>query len=142
MRLTGSKQTSSPESPTVTDAPQHQSSDDDFSFRRKKQGKGVHRKKVLNKSQPSHVFPLSLSSESSEESGKELRKRTRVPNNGDAAQKQTKHKQRKSTDTSPPAKALPARSSRKHKEKKGKPLIPQEQDDDKWTEEELMKLQE
>lgn len=101
------------------------SSDDEFTDKRKKRGKGDHMKrdgKVVNKSQPNRMFP---SSQSSEESGKKLSKTTRV----------TKQKQSK---TSPPMKPLPklTQSSKKHK---GHKVIPQEQED-KWTEAELIKL--
>ncbi|XP_076605405.1 mis18-binding protein 1 isoform X2 [Chaetodon auriga] len=130
----------SPESPTVSDkTSQDQSSGAEFSIRRKTRGKGAHRKGG-EKSQPSHMFLSSKSSESSEESGTELRKRTRVRKNRHAAQTQTKQSQ--STNTSQPAKPQSTQSSRKRRTDKNNTLIPQEQDEDKWTEEELMKLQE
>ncbi|XP_070698059.1 mis18-binding protein 1 [Pempheris klunzingeri] len=143
-RVPGSKRTvpASPESPAANDAPQDQS-DDDFSFRRKKRGKGGHGKRGMKalKLQPRRLSPLSQSPESSEESGKELEKRTGVPKKNYAAQTQTKNKQKKSTKMSPTANPLPssAQSSKKHKAYK---VIPQEQDEDKWTEAELLKLQE
>lgn len=103
------------------------SSNDEFTDKRKKRDKGAQRKrggKAVNKSQPKR---MSLRSQSSEESEKELRKTTRV----------TKQKQNK---TSPPIKPLPksTQSSKKHK---GHKVIPQEQDEDEWTEAELIKLQ-
>ncbi|XP_044021916.1 mis18-binding protein 1 isoform X2 [Siniperca chuatsi] len=145
VRASGSQRAvpASPESLAVNDeTSQHQSSDDEFCIRRKKRGKEVHRKggaKVLNKSQASG-FPSS--SESPEESGKELRKRTRGAKNSNAAQ--TKHKQSKCTKTSPPTMPLPksTQSSKKHKASKGSTLNSQQQDEDEWTEAELMKLQE
>ncbi|XP_070777082.1 mis18-binding protein 1 [Enoplosus armatus] len=130
----------SPDSPTVNDnTSQHQSSEDELCIRRKKRGKEGHRKrggKVLNKLRASHVFP-----ESPEESGPELRKRTRGTKNSDAAQTQIKHKPSKCTKPSPPTKPLPksTHSSKRHKAHK---VNTQEQDEDEWSEAELMKLQE
>ncbi|XP_041810075.1 mis18-binding protein 1 isoform X2 [Chelmon rostratus] len=130
----------SPESATVNDeTSQDQSPSADLPIRRKTRGKGVHRKGG-EKSQPSHTFLPSKSSESSEESGTEPRKRTRVRKNGHAAQTQTK--QSKCTNASRAAKPQSTQSSRKHGEDKNNTLIPQEQDEYKWTEAELMKLQE
>ncbi|XP_038585353.1 mis18-binding protein 1 isoform X4 [Micropterus salmoides] len=147
VRASGSKRAvaASTESSTVNDKTSpHQSSDDEFCVRRKKSGKEVHRKtgvKVLNKSQASDMF-LS-SSKSSEESGEELKKRTRarVTRNSDAIQTQTKHKRSKCTKTSPPTNPLPksTQSSKKHKASTGNT---QHQDEEEWTEAELMKLQE
>ncbi len=125
----------SPESPVNDETSQHLSSEDDFSIRRKKREKRGG--KVLNKSRLSHVFPSS--SEYSEESGRELRKRTRATG---TAQTLTKPKQSKCTKTSSPTKPLPTQSSKNHKAKKGKALIPQAQEEDEWTETELMKLKE
>ncbi|XP_071354861.1 mis18-binding protein 1 [Trachinotus anak] len=139
--------TASPESPTVT--LQQQSSDEEFSSKRKKKGKGVYSKrgrKGLHKSQRSHVSPSSQSSECSEESGKKQRTRTRVSKNSNAAQTLTKPKQSKCTKVSPPTKPLSksTKSSKTHKANKGSTAIPEEQDEDEddWTEAELMKLQE
>ncbi|XP_040915887.1 mis18-binding protein 1 isoform X2 [Toxotes jaculatrix] len=143
----GRKQTvtASPESPTVNDKTlQQQSSDEEFSIKRKKQKKGVYRKKgrkVLNKSQSSHMSPSTQSSESFEESGKEPRERTRLTKKSDATQTLTKHKPSKGTKISPPTKTLP-KSTQPHKANKGSTTIPQEQDEDKWTEAELIKLKE
>lgn len=141
----GRKQTvtASPESLTVDDkTSQQQSSDDDFSVKRKThRKKGEHRKrsrKVLNEAQPNHSSLSSQSSEISEDSGKKVNRRIRVTKNSDAAQTQ-----RKSNRTSPPTKPSPklTQSSKKHKTNKGKPVVPHEQDEEKWTEAELIKLQ-
>lgn len=123
----------SPESPANDETSPHLLSDDGFSVRRNKQEKRGG--KALNKLRMSHVFPSS--SEYSEESGRELRKRTRVTG---AAQTVTKHKQNTCTKASSPTKPLPTQSSKSHKAHKGKALIPQEEDE--WTETELMKLKE
>lgn len=132
--------TSSPESPSVNDKISEQlSSDEDFSIVRKTQGKSLHRKRG-EKSQPKHKSPPS----ESEGSGKELRMQSRRTKNGDAAKTQTKHTEGKCAKTSQPEKPKPkSKSSKKHKADKGKnKLIPQEQAEDKWTETELVKLQE
>lgn len=130
--------TSSPESPSVNDKISEQlSSDEDFSIVRKTQGKSLHRKRG-EKSQPKHKSPPS----ESEGSGKELRMQSRRTKNGDAAKTQTKHTEGKCAKTSQPEKPK-SKSSKKHKADKGKnKLIPQEQAEDKWTETELVKLQE
>ncbi|KAM7403080.1 hypothetical protein PAMA_003825 [Pampus argenteus] len=97
------------------------STDGEFTDKRKKRDKGAQKKKsekVAAKSKPTRVSPRRRSSE---ENGKEPRKTARV----------TKQKQ---SETSPPVKSLP-KSVKKHK------VIPQEQDEDEWTEAELMKLQ-
>lgn len=141
----GRKQTvtSSPESLSVNDQTlQQQSSDDEFSIKRKAQQKGENRKrggKVLNEPQQNHMSPSSQSSEVSEESGKKRKKRTRVTKNSDSAQTQ-----RKCNKMSPPTKPSPksAQSGKKQKVNKGHTVVPHEQDEDEWTEEELMKLQE
>nr|XP_046267832.1 mis18-binding protein 1 isoform X2 [Scatophagus argus] len=121
-----------PESPTVNDKTSpDQSSNSDLVVRRKKRAKGGNRN-VAEKSQQSRL---------SEESGKELRKGTSVTKNKDPVQ--TKHKQSKCTKTSQPAKLLPkTQSSKKHKADQGNTQIPQEQDEDEWTEAELAKLRE
>ncbi|TMS21304.1 Mis18-binding protein 1 [Larimichthys crocea] len=130
--------TSSPESPSVNDKISEQlSSDEDFSIVRKTQGKSLHRKRG-EKSQPKHKSPPS----ESEGSGKELRMQSRRTKNGDAAKTQTKHTESKCAKTSQPEKPK-SKSSKKHKADKDKnKLIPQEQAEDKWTETELVKLQE
>ncbi|XP_035530475.1 mis18-binding protein 1 [Morone saxatilis] len=138
VRVSQSKRsvTASPDSPTSDDkTSQDQSTDDDLAIRRKTRGERVHRKRG-GKSQPSHVSPP----RESEDSGK----RTRVTKNRDAAQTQTKHQQSKCTKTSQPTKPLPksTQSSKKQKADKGHTMIPQDQEEDKWTEAELMKLQE
>ncbi|XP_035023774.2 LOW QUALITY PROTEIN: mis18-binding protein 1 [Hippoglossus stenolepis] len=138
---------SSPESPTVhEETSQPQLSGDDFSTKRKKEGKGVYVKsgsKGRNKSQPSRGSQSLQSSESSEESGEEWRKRGTATKNSKTAQ--TKPKQSKCTKISPPTKPMPkpTHSSRTHKRNKGSTVVPPpEQNEDEWTEAELMKLQE
>lgn len=104
---------------------------DDSSIRRKRRGNRGHRN-VGEKSQPSHM---------SEESGKGRRTGARETDKRDAAQKATKHK---CTKTSKPPKTLPksTQSVNKHKAAKGNKDVPQEQDEDKWTEEECVRLKE
>ncbi|XP_047183205.1 mis18-binding protein 1 isoform X2 [Scophthalmus maximus] len=138
--------TASPESPTVNDETL-QSSDEDIFTKRKKQGKRVTRKsgtKAHDRSQPSQRSWSSQSSESSEESGKERRRRTTVTKHSNAAQTLTNPKRKKCTKISPPTKLLPKStvSSRTQKANKGSAVTLQEQDEDKWTEEELMRLEE
>ncbi|XP_062254056.1 mis18-binding protein 1 isoform X1 [Platichthys flesus] len=137
----------SPESPTVhEETSQPQLSGDDFSSKRKKGGKGVYVKnggKGRNQSQPSQGSQSLQSSESSEESVKERRKRGMATNNTKTAQ--TKPKQSKCTKISPPTKPMPKpmHSSRTQKTNKGSTVVPPpEQDENEWTEAELMKLQE
>lgn len=103
---------------------------------RKKPGKEVHSrisKRVL-KPPPNYVSPSSDSSMLSEESEKEVEKRP----------KQTKHKQSKRNKSSPPTKPVPklTQSSKKPKAKKGNAPIPQNPDEDEWTEAELLRLKE
>lgn len=99
------------------------SSDDEFTDRTKKQGKGAHRKRGEKKSPPKC---RSSRKQSSKESGTEQKKTSRV----------TKQKQSK---TSPTIKTLSkvTQSSKKHKAHK---VIPQKQDEDEWTDAELIKL--
>lgn len=101
-------------------------SDDDFTIKTKQRGKGEHGKRGEKpvKSQPKR---RSSRSQSSGESGSEPRKTARV----------TKQKQNK---TSPPVKTLPKLTQSSKKDKRHK-MIPQEQDEDEWTEVELIKLQ-
>lgn len=111
----------SPESPTVDGkTSQDQSSKNGLSIRRTKWGKEVRRKRGEEEEQPGHL---------SEESGMELRKKNRD------------NKQSKCTKISQPPKPLP-KSTQSSKRDKGKTLIPQEQDEDEWTGEELMRLKE
>ncbi|XP_056283152.1 mis18-binding protein 1 isoform X2 [Pseudoliparis swirei] len=111
---------------------------DDGVIGRKKSGKEVRRKgsrRVLNRPPPSYVFPSSDSSQSSEFE-KEPEKRSRVT---------TKHKRSKRTKSSSPRKPLPklTQSSKNNLNAIGGiAAILQDQDGDKWTEAELMKLQE
>ncbi|XP_068195267.1 mis18-binding protein 1 isoform X2 [Antennarius striatus] len=117
----------SPESPLSKKTSQDKLSNDDLSIHRKKQGRRVHRDKG-DRLQPSHM---------SEESERNLRK-TKIR---DAAQIPRKAKQSKCTETAQPPKpsCKSAQPTTKHK---GNTLIPQEQDEDKWTEAEIMKLKE
>ncbi|XP_071383876.1 mis18-binding protein 1 isoform X1 [Centroberyx affinis] len=126
-------------------------SEDEFSVERKKKGKGAHRRrdqKVLDESPPSHLSPPCRTSSSSEDSGRVLRKRTAVSAKSDAAQKSKVHKQNKCSETSPPPKPVPKliQSSKKrskgHKSVSSNKVIQQEKDEDRWTEAELVKLQE
>uniref|UniRef100_A0A3P8U6R4 Uncharacterized protein n=1 Tax=Amphiprion percula TaxID=161767 RepID=A0A3P8U6R4_AMPPE len=124
-----------PESPSILP------SDDDLPVARQTRGKGVYSKKSRNvhkKSPPNRVSSSKSSSESSEERGR--KKTTRVTKKRDEAQ--TKHKPSKYTKPSPPIKPRLTQSDRKHKAVKGSRVIPQEQDMDEWTEEELLKLRE
>ena len=137
----------SPDSPTVHDeTSQPQLSGGDFSTKRKKEGKEVYVKsgsKGRNKSQPSRGSQSLPSSESSEDSGEEWRKRGTATKKSKAAP--TKPKQSKCTKISPPTKPMPkpTPSSRTHKKNKGSTVVPPpEQDADEWTEAELMALQE
>ncbi|XP_023141726.2 mis18-binding protein 1 isoform X2 [Amphiprion ocellaris] len=137
VRASGRKRTviNSPESPSILP------SDDDFPVARQTRGKGVYSKKSRNvhkKSPPNRVSSSKSSSESSEERGR--KKTTRVTKKRDEAQ--TKHKPSKYTKPSPPIKPRLTQSDRKHKAVKGSRVIPQEQDMDEWTEEELLKLRE
>ncbi|XP_062296862.1 mis18-binding protein 1 [Scomber scombrus] len=104
------------------------SSDEDFTVKTKKRGKGAHGKRG-EKAVESQPKGRSSRNKSSGESGSEPRKTARV----------TKQKQSK---TSSPMKTLPklTQSNKKHKRHK---MIPQEQDEDdeEWTEVELIKLQ-
>ncbi|XP_060939010.1 mis18-binding protein 1 [Limanda limanda] len=136
----------SPESPTVhEETSQPQLSGDDFPTKRNNDGKGVCVKsggKGRNKSQPSRGSQSLHSSESSEESGKERRKRGTATKTTKTAQ--TKPKQSKCTTISPPTKPMPkpTHSGRRHKTNKGSTRAPPEQDEDEWTEAELMQLHE
>lgn len=128
-RATTRKQSviNSPESPPVNDEiSQHLSSEDELLVRRKKQGKGVYSNNSRNacsKSQPKHVS----SSNKSEDSGDLAR---------------SKQKQKSSKCTKAPAKPSPepTQPSKKPGTKKGN--TQQEHDEDKWTQAELMRLQE
>lgn len=103
-----------------------------LSIRSTKRETGSHRKGG-KESQPSHL---------SEETTKKLSKRSRATTNRDAVQT-TEHKRSKWSKTQP-TKPLPksSQSSKRHKTEKGWASIPQEQDEDEWTEEELLKLKE
>ncbi|KAM3595533.1 uncharacterized protein V6R79_024725 [Siganus canaliculatus] len=140
--VSGRKRTliASPESPTDDNMSQGQSSDSDFPTRIKKQGKGVQGQKG-HKSQPSRRFPSS----DTEESDNQVGKTTRETKNTAAVRTQKTNKKSQSATKSQPAMTSPksSRSSRRDKTDKGNTHIPQEQDeDDEWTEEELMKLKE
>ncbi|XP_032355416.1 mis18-binding protein 1 isoform X2 [Etheostoma spectabile] len=135
LRVFGRKQAVQASTESVNDT----ASSDEQVIGRKKTGREAHRKRgkrVLNKSQPSHMFPSSDSPNASEESENEMRKRTRVTKQN--------NKQSKCTNSTSPAKPLPklTQSNKKPKANQGNAAISQEQDADKWTEAELMKLQE
>ncbi|XP_029349946.1 mis18-binding protein 1 isoform X2 [Echeneis naucrates] len=141
----------SPESSTMSDI-SLQLTDEEFSCKTKKKTKGVYNKsgKVL-KSQSSHVTPLRTSSESSDKSGRKQQTRRRVSkksNETEAAQSQPKSKKSKFINVSPPTQpnspSLPksTKSSKRHKAHKGSTVIPEERDEDGWSEAELLKLQE
>ncbi|XP_031134714.1 mis18-binding protein 1 isoform X2 [Sander lucioperca] len=137
LRVLGSKRAVQASTDSVNDTAS--SSSDEQVIGRKKTGKEAHRRRgmrVLNKSRPSHAFPSSDSTNTSEESENEMRKRTRVT--------QQRNKQSKCTNSTSPTKPLPklTQSSKKPKANQGNAPIPQEQDADEWTEAELMKLQE
>ncbi|KAF3701197.1 Mis18-binding protein 1 Kinetochore-associated protein KNL-2 -like protein [Channa argus] len=125
----------SPESLTGIDQTlQQQLSDNESFVKRKTRGKGEHRKRH-GKAKPNTMSSSCQSSENSEESTMKLRKRTKIC---DAAQTQKKVN-KTSPATKPPAKSV--QSSKKHMVNKHNAVVPQEEDDDKWTEAELMKLQ-
>uniref|UniRef100_A0A3Q1G3Q2 MIS18 binding protein 1 n=1 Tax=Acanthochromis polyacanthus TaxID=80966 RepID=A0A3Q1G3Q2_9TELE len=135
VRASGRKRTviKSPESPSILP------SDDELSIPRRTQRNGVYGKKSRNfqkNSPPNRVSSSKSSSESSEERGR--KKATRVTKKRNEA----KRKPSKYTKPSPPPKPRLAQSNRKHKAVKGSRVIPHEQDEDEWTEEELLKLQE
>ncbi|XP_028251291.1 mis18-binding protein 1 isoform X2 [Parambassis ranga] len=130
-----SKATNSPESPKAHDKTlQDESSSDAFTLERKRRGKAVPSKKgrkVRNKSTPD----MSSSKQSSDESAKRPWKRIiRTPNNNEG---QAEKKPSTGTKTSPPAKPLPKSTASKGNVKQHK-----ENQEDEWTEAELMKLQE
>ncbi|XP_036927566.1 mis18-binding protein 1 isoform X2 [Acanthopagrus latus] len=128
---------SSSESPAAADETSpDQSSTDDSPTSRKKRGKAAHRKRG-EKSQPSP-------SSESEGSRKELRKRTRVTKNRNVAQTQTKHEQSEHKKASQPERPLAktTQSGKKQKADKGNSRISHEQDEEEWTEAELMRLTE
>lgn len=117
---------------------QHTSSDDAGSVKSKKrahkvkkQKKGgkLHNKSKLNPEPPSNQ--PSESSVDSEETVRATKKRDKT---------QRKHKRSKSNEASPPKMPPPKATQSKTKHKKS--LVSQEQDDDKWTTEEVKKLKE
>ncbi|XP_030574825.1 mis18-binding protein 1 isoform X2 [Archocentrus centrarchus] len=128
-RATTRKQTviNSPESPPVNDEiSQHLSSEDELLMRRKKRGKGVYSNNSKNaciKSQPKHVS----SSNKSEDSGYLTRR---------------KQKQKSSKCAKAPAKPSPEPTQPSKKPGTKKSNTQQEHYEDKWTEAELMRLQE
>ncbi|XP_072220904.1 mis18-binding protein 1 [Leuresthes tenuis] len=147
-RASGRKRTATnpTESPPVNDqTTAHLSSGDELFRKKERRDKSVRRKKggkVQNKSQPDHKPSPNQSSESSQEGWKAQRKRAVVTRN--CAEAQTNHKERKSTETSPPAKPLLKlkQSNKRDQANKGNTVTPREQDGDDWTEAELLKLQE
>lgn len=117
------------ESPPVNDeTSQNLSSDDELPTRRRRERKGAHSKSSRNarsRPQPKH----GSSSTKSEDSDNLMRHKP-------------KHKSSKCTRAPAPTKTLaaPTQSSKKHSTNEGS--IPPEHDEDKWTEAELMRLQE
>ncbi|XP_049453014.1 mis18-binding protein 1 isoform X1 [Epinephelus fuscoguttatus] len=103
---------------------------------RKKQQKEAHkgRSRRALKSRPNYVIESNDSSQSSEEL-EDVRKRTKVT--------RKTHKRSKHSKSSSPKKPSPklTQSSKEPKATKGITPIPQQQDEDAWTETELMKLQ-
>lgn len=138
VRVRGRKQAvaSSPESESESAVDvkmsQYELSKKGSSIRSAKRETGAHRKGG-EESEPSHL---------SEEKKKKLSKRSRATTNRDAVQT-TEHKRSNWSNTLP-TKPLPksSQSSKRHKTDKGRALIPQEQDEDEWTEAELLKLKE
>ncbi|KAM4542820.1 mis18-binding protein 1 isoform 2-T2 [Odontesthes bonariensis] len=142
-RASGRKRTNAnpTESPPVND----QTTGDELSRKIERRDKSVRRKKgrkVQKKSPPDHEPSSNQSPVSSQEGWKALRKRAVV--NRKCGGAQTKHKERNSTETSPPAKPLLKlkQSNKRDQANKGNTVIPREQDGDEWTEAELLKLRE
>ena len=138
--------TNSPESLSDRDGTsEHLAADDEFSIKRRKKVKEVPNKKggmVHSKSQPDHRRSLKQPSGSSDEGSNALKRRTKAVRRGDEAQ--TKRKETKRTETSPRMEpSLKSTQSRKkQREKNGSTVIPQDEDEDEWTEAELKKLRE
>ncbi|KAM9842945.1 mis18-binding protein 1 [Aulostomus maculatus] len=111
---------------------QHQSSDEEFSVKKKKRG---------TKALGMQGRKFSPSSQSSGGSGQKPRKTAKVPKKNNAAQ--TKPKQSKYTKkSSPPKPSLKVtQSSKKHKGNKVKTVTSKEEDEDQWSEAELNTLQ-
>lgn len=138
VRVRGRKQAvaSSPESGSESAVDvkmsQYELSKKGLSIKRTKRETGAHRKGG-EESEPSHL---------SEENKKKLNKRSRTTASRDAVQT-TEHKRSKWSKTLP-TKPLPksSQSSKRHKTDNGQVLIPQVQDEDEWTEAELLKLKE
>lgn len=129
------KATHSPESPIAHDKTlQDESSSDTCSLKRKRRGKAVPSKKgskVRNKS----TQDMSSSKQSSEDSGKMQRKRiSRTLNNNEG---QAEKKPSTCAKTSSPAKPLPKSTG-----SNGNMRQQKENQEDEWTEAELMKLEE
>lgn len=132
VRVCGRKQTvaSSPECESESAADvkmsQHELSKKGLSIRSTKRHTGAHRK----------------GGEGSEDNAKKMRKRSRATTNRDTAQT-TELKKSKWSKTLP-TKPLPksSQSTKRHTTDNRGALIPQEQDEDEWTEEELLKLKE
>lgn len=138
VRQRGRAVVASPESPTTDEQElQQQTSDDEISIKRKK-GKRQYRKRG-GKSETSLLSPASQASEISEDSEKKVRKISRISKSTEAAQPQ-----RKCSKMSPPVKPLPKSTQprKKHNTSKGYMVVPQDENEDEWTEEELMKLRE
>ncbi|XP_069571001.1 mis18-binding protein 1 [Brachyistius frenatus] len=117
----------SPESPPVNEKTSEQ-----FSFKKKKRVYSKEGRKVPHKLK-----------QSPEESRKGLRRSPRGTNNIDKIQTQAKPKPSKSVKTSPLTNPSPksTNSNQKHKANKGNAVTVQEEDEDRWAEEELLRLQ-
>lgn len=133
VRVSGRKRIVAPlaESSTDNDTLQRQSSDEEFSVKKKKQSERLRRKRAVRSSR---------SSQSTGESGRELTERTRVTKKSNEAKTQAQLKPNKCSKTSPPTMPLPklTQSSKKHKVNT---VSPQEQEEHEWTETELINLQ-
>lgn len=131
LRRTRRTVTSSPESPDADQTSNHLSADDDeFPIKRKQ---GVNRKKgvkVSNVSPPDHRPSSSQPSESFKESRKGLRTGGGKTKKHD---KEPKHSERRHTKSSP-------QLNNRRLAKKSSAAVPEEED--KWTEAELMQLEE
>lgn len=107
------------QSPDINETSPEHSACDSLMVRRTKPSKRVQRKRGEDSPQLQHA----------EERREEVRKRRRVEQNQEK-------------NISEPTNGRPSTSSKKPKMHKGNVQIPPEQDEDKWTEEELAKLQE
>lgn len=122
-----------PASPTVSNKTERPSSDEKFNGKRKKRAE-----QVLVQKQPERKAPSNWSPGCSEEGRRAQRKRTGGRGKSDEAQ--TQHVESKSTKRPAKTSLKPKQSSQKDHPDKGSAVPPQ--DEDKWSEAELMLLQE